>query len=113
MAIKNLRQAKQYRRRRGRHHRGPLSAFVVEMMAYREFDTPGKMNFFWTDSPVSIYRPGCPGYSSINGQHPIAQRIGPELQPFVAWLSSLDTNYNKGMGLMTESETSLVGIMCC
>ena len=111
MAIKNLRQAKQHRR--GLKGRRVIDFFCEELAACKETETPGKIIFFCRDTTAVRAPPGSGGYKSNDEQHPIAQRIGPELQPFVAWLSSLDTNYNKGMGLMTESEFSLVGIMCC
>jgi hypothetical protein len=105
MAIKNLRKTKGQLRHRGISGRtggsgrardnGPWrramhskhghsyhqaeDKFNSELAKCQENDAPGKMFFRWDDDT---------GGYAYNEQHPIAQRIGPELQPFVEGLSS-------------------------
>jgi hypothetical protein len=111
--MKNLRQAKQHRRSRRRHRsrRRARDYFSDELTACKESDTPGKIVFFWRDGPGGRYDRGTAGYAFNDEHHQIAQRIGPELQPFLAGLSS-DPDYYRGRGLLTSNETLLYCILC-
>jgi hypothetical protein len=92
------------RRRHHGRHRPARDFFAEELVACKECDTPGKMVFTWTDVKG--------GYTFNDEQHQIAQRIGPELQPFLAGLSS-DPDYYRGRGLLTSSEVTTWWILCC
>ena len=87
-----------------RRHRPARDFFAEELVACKECDTPGKMVFTWTD----VKR----GYTFNDEKHQIAQRIGPELQPFVAGLSS-DPNHFRGRGALTPNECLIPCILCC
>jgi hypothetical protein len=126
--MKNLRQAKQHRRLRhssqhSSRHRSRHSSrhssrhrvfdhFGVELGACKESDTPGKMVFFWRDGPGGLNDRGIAGYAYNDEQHQIAQRIGPEMQPFLAGLSS-DPHFSRGRGLLTRSEVTTWWILYC
>jgi hypothetical protein len=113
--MKNLRQARQHRRIRRSRHRSRhrvIDHFGVELGACKESDTPGKMVFFWRDGPGGLNDRGIAGYAYNDEQHQIAQRIGPEMQPFLAGLSS-DPLYHRGRGLLTSSEVTTMCILCC
>ena len=110
MAIKNLRQAKQHRR--GLKGRRVRDFFCEELAACKETDTPGKIIFYCRDAAGVRTPLGSGGYKSNDEQHPIAQRIGPELQPFLDDLSS-DPDFYRGRGVCTQGETWLVVILCC
>jgi hypothetical protein len=113
--MKNLRQARQHRRIRRSRHRSRhrvIDHFGVELGACKESDTPGKMVFFWRDGPGGLNDRGIAGYAYNDEQHQIAQRIGREMQPFLAGLSS-DPHYCRGRGLLTRSEVTTLWILCC
>jgi hypothetical protein len=120
MAIKNLRKTKGQLRHRGisgrtggsgragnygpwrramhsRHGNGDDQAedyFNSELVKCQENDAPGKMFFRWDDDT---------GGYAYNEQHPIAKRIGPELQPFVEGLSS-DPDWCRNKTLFRQDE---------
>jgi hypothetical protein len=66
----------------------------LELVKCRENIAQGKMVFRWND--------GIGGYA-YDEQHPIAQRIGPEMQPFVAGLSS-DPDYWRNQPVLRQNE---------
>ena len=75
--------------------RGRIFPFDGELLQYHQLDTPGKMVFRWNNDI------GC--HTLNDEQHPIAQRIGPELQPFVTGLSS-DVPFFRNGGTPTNNE---------
>jgi hypothetical protein len=83
----------------GYHH---TDHFNSELIKCLEIDAHGKMFFRWDDDTESY---------AYNEQHPIAQRIGPELQPFVKGLSS-DPDWCRNKPLFRENEL-LWGLLAC
>lgn len=120
MANKNLRQAKKlFRRRGGTRSRGGASRrrrlrrggrswrpavdyFNLELVSCQQIDAPGQMFIRWNDAT---------GGYVYDEQHLIAQRIGPEMQPFVAGLSS-DPDYFRGKAVLGEEEICWSFVAC-
>jgi hypothetical protein len=91
------------RRRRGRHGSNPaVDNFNLELVTRQENDAPGQMFIRWNDAT------GGYGYDE---QNPIAQRIGPEMQPFVAGLSS-DPDFFGGKAMLRENEICVSCLAC-
>ena len=110
MPIINLSKTKeQLRRKTYSGRRGPgwgpdqaVDHLNLELVRCQENDEPGKMVFCWND--------GIGGYA-YDEQHPIAQRIGPEMQPFVAGLSS-DPDYWRNQTVVRQNEMFGSCLLC-
>jgi hypothetical protein len=90
------------RRRGGRGYRPAVDYFNLELISCQQIDAPGQMFIRWNDAT---------GGYVYDEQHPIAQRIGPEMQPFVTGLSS-DPDYFRGKPVLRQTELCWSCLAC-